>query len=232
MKVLITGTSQGIGEAIARKFLANGHTVIGFDRLPETEEQKANPNFTHYQLDISCREALPNLEGINIIINNAGSLIEEEALTKKLMGAVYITERYAFQNEIKSVLNMSSNSAHFGIELPMYAMANSALAGYTRSLARRLAPYGCTVNTISPGYVNTTLDAHLQADGTDKKIIESYLLKHIQEPEEIAELTYYMTVVNKSITGQDILVDCGESYANEFIETPENLKRFYSPMYQ
>jgi 3-oxoacyl-[acyl-carrier protein] reductase len=228
MKVLITGTSQGIGEAIARLFLSKGHKVIGFDRLPETKEQKKSSNFEYFNLDIGNKKDLPSLRRVRIIINNAGSLVESEALTGKLMGAYYVTEKYAFHKGIKSVLNISSNSAHFGIEFPMYVMANGALISYTKNLARRLAQYGATVNSISPGYVNTTLEKHLKDKKLDQEIYKHYLLGHIQEPKEIANLAYYMTVQNKSITGQDILMDCGESLSSKFVETPDTLKRFYS----
>ena len=146
------------------------------------------------------------------------------------MGAYYITERYAFQPNIKSVVNISSNSAHFGIEFPLYCMANSAIIGYTKNLAKRLAQYNATVNSISPGYVDTTLEKHLKDLELDKEIFKHYLLKHIQKPQEIANLVYYLTIDNKSITGQDILIDCGESLGSDFVETDETLERFYKAM--
>lgn len=230
MKVLITGTSNGIGNAIANKFLKEGHNVIGIDRLEQTKEQENNPNFIFYKLDIIEKDKFPNINDVEIIINNAGSLIEEEALNNKLMGAYYITEKYAFQPNIKSVVNISSNSAHFGIEFPLYVMANSAIIGYTKNLTKRLAQYGATVNSVSPGYVDTTLEKHLKDLKLDEEIYKHYLLKHIQKPQEIAELVYYLTIVNKSITGQDILMDCGESLASEFVETEETLNKFYGSM--
>ena len=55
MKVLITGTSQGIGKAIAEKFLKNGYSVIGIDRQAQTVEDTA---YTHFQCDVSDKEHL------------------------------------------------------------------------------------------------------------------------------------------------------------------------------
>ena len=67
MKVLVTGSSKGIGNAIVKKFLAMGHEVIGFDILESTIN---NPNYTHYIQDIT--KELPKISGIEILINNAG----------------------------------------------------------------------------------------------------------------------------------------------------------------
>ena len=223
MKVLVTGTSQGIGRAIALTFLKRGHQVVGFDRQVSSI---IHSHYQHYQLDIGDYK-YPDIKDVEIIVNNAGSLEDSEAFKCKVMGAFMITETYAFQDKIKAVINISSNSAHYGIEMPLYCMANGALLSYTKGLARRLAQYGATANSVSPGYVDTTLDQHVRDAGLGDKIIKQCLLKHIQSPNEIAELVYYLGVVNKSITGQDILMDCGECLGSEFIETEENIKKFY-----
>ena len=68
MKVLITGTSQGIGKAIAEIFLNNNHEVIGIDRNESTIQ---NDKYTHYVCDIRNYNRLPDIQDINILINNA-----------------------------------------------------------------------------------------------------------------------------------------------------------------
>ena len=70
MKILITGTTRGIGRAIAVKFLNEGHTVHGIDRR---EGSIDHPAYTHYVCDIRDYDQLPALDGVEILINNAGT---------------------------------------------------------------------------------------------------------------------------------------------------------------
>ena len=68
MNILITGTSCGIGKAIAEKFLNCGHSVTGIDRLPSSIE---NERYAHFEADI-LRGELPSLSPVEILINKAG----------------------------------------------------------------------------------------------------------------------------------------------------------------
>ena len=228
MKVLITGTSKGIGLAIAIKFMKEDHEVVGFDILDCPKELAPfNLNYTHYVCNVADTKQYPEINDFNIIINNAASLDEETIFDVKAKGYAQIIEKYAFNPRIKAVVNIASNSAHYGIEFPNYAASNGAAIALTKVTARRLAQYGATCNSVSPGYVDTSIDQHVRDAGLEQKIIDNCQLKHIIEPKEIAELVYYLAVVNKSMTAQDILVDCGECIGTQFIETPENLRKFY-----
>ena len=102
MKVLITGTSQGIGKAIAERFLKEKHTVIGIDRQASSI---ADGNYTHYQCDVRDYGNLPELSGINVLVNNAGTQNEQD-IDVNLKALIHITEKYGIQKDIHSILNI------------------------------------------------------------------------------------------------------------------------------
>lgn len=214
MKVLITGTSQGIGKAIADIFLKNGHSVIGIDRQPSAIE---NDGYTHYVCDVRDRDALPDIDGVNILINNAGTQNEDD-IDINLKALIYITERYGVQDEIKSVLNIGSASAHTGAEFPEYCASKGGVLAYTKNVAMRIAKYGATCNSLDPGGVLTPLNECVMNDPVLwAQIMDETPLKKWAAPEEIAEWAYFLTVTNTFCTGQCILVDGGESINYNFV---------------
>ncbi len=214
MKVLITGTSQGIGKAIAERFLAAGHTVAGIDRQVSRID---HPAYTHYRCDVRDRENLPEIEGVEILVNNAGTQNEDD-IDINLKALIYITERYGVLPAIKSVLNIGSASAHTGAEFPEYCASKGGVLAYTKNVAMRIAPYGATCNSLDPGGVLTPLNQRVIDDPAlwAQMMVETPLKKWAT-PEEIAEWAYFLTVTNTFCTGQSILVDGGESINYHFV---------------
>ena len=214
MKVMITGTTQGIGKAIADLFLAKGHTVIGIDRQTASI---SHPLYTHYTCDVRDKENLPQIDDVNILINNAGTQNEDD-IDINLKALIHITETYGVQKEIKSVLNIGSASAHTGAEFPEYAASKGGILSYTKNVAMRIAPYGATCNSLDPGGVLTPLNECVMNDPELwKQIMDETPLKRWATPEEIAEWAYFLTVTNKFCTGQNILVDGGEAINYHFV---------------
>jgi len=219
MKVLITGTSRGIGLEIAHKFLAEGHTVIGFDRLPGDSELINNTQYTHHIIDVRNEAGLPEIEGIEILINNAGVQTDSpEDMEVNFTGLYNCTEKYGIQPAIKAIVNIASASAHSGAEFPIYAASKGAVLAYTKNVAARVAPYGATCNSISPGGVVTELNAPVM-DYPDKwaEIMNETMLKKWATPEEVALWVYFVAVINKSMTAQDVLIDNGEIAKSNFV---------------
>ncbi|MBE6702318.1 MAG: SDR family oxidoreductase [Ruminococcaceae bacterium] len=214
MKVLITGTSQGIGKAIAELFLREGHTVFGIDRQPQGIDHAA---YTHVQCDVRDKENLPAIDGVEILINNAGTQNEED-IDVNLKALLWMTEKYGIQPKIKAILHIGSASAHTGAEFPEYCASKGGVLAYTKNVAMRVASYGATCNSLDPGGVLTPLNECVMNDpGLWARIMDQTPLRRWATPEEIAQWAYFLTVTNSFCTGQSILVDGGESINHHFI---------------
>ena len=217
MKILISGTSKGIGKVIAEYFLKNGHEVVGIDKLPSSIQ---NSNYSHYIVDIS-KDELPEISGVEVLINNAG-VQNQNDIDVNLKGTIRVTQKYAFQSKIKSVLFNASASARSGFEFPEYVASKAGVVGYMKNVAVELAKYRATVNSISLGGVLTDSNKLVIDDKKSwEKIMDATPLKKWMSEEEVAEWVYFLTMINKSMTGQDVLIDNGELNLNSTFVWPK-----------
>ena len=214
MKVLVSGASNGIGLAVCNKFLDLGHEVVGIDIASAS---LSHANYTHFVADV--RDALPDVNGVNVVVTAAGvQLPDSETIDVNLKGTINVVEKYAFQNSIKSVVTIASSSGRNGSEFPMYSASKGGVIAYTKNVALRLAKYGATANSVSPGGVKTSVNAPVMNDkALWKAVLDESLLGKWAEPEEIADFVYFLSVVNKSMTGEDILIDNGEMLKSNFV---------------
>ena len=119
---------------------------------------------------------------------------------------------------IKSVVFMASASASTGAEFPQYVASKGGMVSYMKNVALRLANYGATANSLSPGGVITPLNQHIiDSPKLWQQVMDETPLKKWATAEEIAEWTYFVAVVNKSMTAQDIVIDNGESSNSHFV---------------
>ena len=214
MIILITGTAQGIGKAIAQEFLNKGHEVNGFDIKDSSID---HPFYTHYKVDISQKDKLPDIEDVNILINNAG-VQNANDIEINLKALINITEKYGLQDKIHSILNIGSASGHTGSEFPEYCASKGGVIAYTKNVALRVAKYNATCNSLDPGGVLTPLNECVINDpDLWQEIMAETPLKRWATTEEIAKWAYFLTVENSFCTGQSIIVDGGESINYKFV---------------
>lgn len=214
MITLITGTTHGIGRATAMKFLIEGHEVIGIDCLPSSIE---HARYTHCQVDV--RGELPTVDGVQVLINNAGTLNEDDAISTNLLGYMKVAEKYAFQDAIRAVVNVGSISGRTGIETPYYVASQGGRIAYTKWLAMQLGnKYKAVVNSVDFGTVITDIEPWLTNDPVlVQAVANENILKKWSDADEAAEWIYFVAVTNKSMTGQDILIDNGEEANYNYI---------------
>lgn len=213
MKVLITGSANGMGRAIAMKFLSEGHSVVGVDIEKSTI---SNEKYTHLIADVT--KSLPDVPSVEILIVNAGVQNCPQEIEVNLIGAIRTTEKYAFQESIKSIVFNASMSGSTGSDFPHYCASKGGVIAYMKNTAVEVAKYGANCNSISVGGVYTRMNDHLINDPKLlKQAFDQTLFGRWATPEECAEIFYFVATKCPFMTGQDIVVDGGESVKTNFI---------------
>ena len=219
MKVLITGTSRGIGKAVVERFLSLRHEVFGIDILSNSIN---NEKYRHFVADISKKEELPEIEDVDIIFSNAGTQNGEDDISNNLLGSINVVEKYLSSPNLKSILFNASSSAHTGYEFPMYCASKGGVLSYMKNVACRLAPRGVIVNSISFGGVITDSNKPVMDDPDCwNKIMEVTPLKKWLSLDEVCDWVIFLTITNRSASGQDFLIDNGEKDLNNTFVWPK-----------
>lgn len=212
MNILITGSSSGIGRESALLFLQKGHRVFGVDIAPGTLDHEL---YAHYVCDVRDKENLPEINDIDIVVTSAGVQNTGDDIGVNLKGTINVVEKYGVREGIKSILLIASASAHTGLEFVEYSASKGGIITYMKNVARRVAPFCATCNSISPGGVITDLNKPVMDDKKLwKEIMDLTPLGKWASSEEIAHWIYFLTVINKSATGEDFLIDNGETRLN------------------
>ncbi len=194
MKILISGSSSGIGKSVALHFLTMGYEVYGLDLNESTINDQ---NYHHYVCDIKDKKSLPEIGGINYLFNNAGLQNSEDDITNNLKGTINVTEKYGFQDNIKSILFNASASSRSGFEFPEYVASKAGIVGYMKYVSSQVAKYGATANSISLGGVNTQSNKRVMEDPSSwHKIMDVTPLKKWASLEEINEWVYFLLTKN------------------------------------
>jgi len=230
---LVTGAAQGIGEAIATLFRAEGATVWGVDRTAGA---------TDFTLDLENVEKIPDfiaaLPGTpDILVNCAGICLTRKFFEVDLAGfertfRINVTASFVLMQEIAkwleksgregSFINMASNSGFMPkLEQLDYGASKAAVISMTRSAAASLGPVGIRVNAIAPGVIDTPLTQSIAKmrseirgvppEETLRPVVEALPLRRMGTAQEVAQVALFLASDESSfVTGQTYLVDGGQ----------------------
>lgn len=230
MKVLITGTSSGVGKASALKFLSMGYEVVGIDIKPSTIDHTM---YKHFIADVSKAEQLPDIVGIDIIVNNAGIVTpQKDAIAVNQIGYINVLEKYGEDSKLKSILQVGSTASYKGYDNIRYCSSQGARDALTKWAANNYGndPRHVIVNSLNlDGIVpynpetgtGTELEPELYAHPEMlEEIANLSILKKLTTVEQISEWIYFLTAVNTSMTGQILSIDGELIGAYKFIKYP------------
>ncbi len=231
--VLVTGATKGIGWAISQRLADAGAHVVGLARHTESIDfpgylyscDLSNAGETEEMLRV-IREKYP----VDAVVNNVG-MVAPEPIGQVDLGNLYqvfdlnvrvaVQVAQAFIPSMKArkegrIVNICSRVVHGGSDRTSYAAAKSALLGCTRTWALDLAPYGITVNAVSPGPIETELFRanHPVGSEAEQRSLSSIPLGRFGQAAEVAAaVTFLLSDEAAYITGQNLGVDGGGSLA-------------------
>lgn len=238
---LITGAGRGIGRSVAIAMAKMGATVAAVSRTESELDEVVRAAKNAGGLALAIREDMADRKAagrvieacvrefgrIDILVNNAGIVVRKRAEDtfwedwdavlavnlKALAEMCRLASPHLRKNPGSNIINMSSITGQVGTPLrAAYASSKAAILGYTRVLAKELAPEGIRVNAVQPGFIDTAFVAPYLAD---KPQAMSEVLKHIPlgrigSPEEVAWPIVFLASPSASyITGQSIVIDGG-----------------------
>ncbi|MGN1085323.1 MAG: 3-oxoacyl-[acyl-carrier-protein] reductase [Lachnospiraceae bacterium] len=234
---VVTGGSRGIGRAVCAAFCKNGADVAflyagnkekAAQALEElsafgTKVKAYKCNISDYkETEAVFKEILSEFGTVDILVNNAGITRDKLLLGMKpeeftdvidtnLVGA-YNTVKQVYPVMMKKrsgkIINISSVSGIMGnAGQTNYSASKAGLIGFTKSLAKELAPRGICCNAVAPGFVSTDMTT---AFAENEALLSAIPLKRFAAPEEIAELVLFLSGDNANyITGEVIRIDGG-----------------------
>lgn len=234
MVALVTGASGGIGAAVARRLAADGYTVAvhychGAEKANALAEEiggmAVQADLRDFAaIDRMVDEVSERLGAIDVLVCNAGvsvtGLYQEisdetaEELFRVNVGGTMHTAKKVLPMMIRRhsgcILTISSIWGEVGAACEVhYSASKAAVIGFTKALAKEVGPSGIRVNCISPGVIDTPMNAMHSAE-TMAELAEETPLGVIGQPEDIAEAAAFLVSDRaKFITGQVLSVNGG-----------------------
>ncbi len=226
--ILITGSSSGIGKVAAETLKAEGYKVFQTGRKLLDIENYISINLSDpNNVNKLYNYVKENFGDIDILVNNAGEYVYSpidkmkpdeiiQIFNSNFISHYYLTSLvvpYMKQKKFGRIVNIASISGVVGeANASLYSATKSAYFGFSKALALELAEYNITVNSISPGWVETQLTENALSEEEKKETLDVIPQKRFVEPVEVANLIKYLISDNaKGITGQNINLCAGLS---------------------
>ncbi len=227
-RALVTGGTRGIGLAVVKKLAGEGYFVTATYSASEADAARAReliPAAEFVRTDVRREEEIEALfrrfSSLDALVNNAGvdlfkqvqdTTAEEYAqvMDVNMRGAFFCT-KYAVKKMLDmggAIVNIASVWGECGGSCEsVYSASKGALIAFTKATAKELAPSGIRVNCVSPGAIDTGMNARLSAE--EKKDLEGEIpFGRFGTPEEVAEAVSFLLSV-RYITGQVLGVNGG-----------------------
>lgn len=237
--VLITGASKGIGANMAIRFAEKGYNVVmNYNNSVQSAiilqrslkesgysviAYKANVR-NRLEVDLMVKEALYRFGSIDILINNAGisnqSLITDlseqdwnDIIGVNLTGVFNCTQAvlpHMINQKSGKIINISSMWGEVGASCEVaYSAAKAGVIGFTKALAKEVGPSGITVNCITPGLIETSMNQELTVEDITS-IVEETPMGRIGSADDVASAALFLASdESQFITGQIIGVNGG-----------------------
>ncbi|RMG94257.1 MAG: 3-oxoacyl-ACP reductase FabG [Candidatus Dadabacteria bacterium] len=232
---IVTGSTRGIGRAVAERLSRDGARVLVTGRDPEAAARVAEAlpaEALGAGLDVSdpasveaaVSRALDAWGRIDILVNNAGITRDNLALRLKLedwravidtnLTGAFLCAKACLKPMVRArsgaIVNISSVVGALGnAGQPNYCAAKAGLEGLTRSLAREYANRGVRVNAVAPGYIATDMTAELP-EAVREGLLAQVPLARLGRPEDVAEAVAFLASDRAAyITGQVLHVNGG-----------------------
>ena len=232
--ILITGASGGIGQALVKKFISLGGNVVGSGSKSEKLDllKKNYPNIKVKKLDLSehskieefIEDVTLELGGLDILINNAGTNVDNLSLRMKdeewkkvidiNLTSTFLLSKHAIKKMLKNkfgrVVNITSVVGHTGnLGQSNYAASKSGIIGMSKSLAIEYAKKNITINCVSPGFIVSDMTMNI-AEKVKLYLTSRIPMGKLGSGEDVSSCAAFLSSEQASyITGETIHVNGG-----------------------